>query len=200
MDGYEEWSESVEIEHSKKVSLTAVLQQLTGSLTIETEPANATITVDGNKTDNSPADVTDLKPGKHLVEVKMNGYKNWSKSIEIEHNKKISLTAKLQQLIGTLNINSEPTNATIIINGNEIGKSPADISDLKQGKHLVEIKMDGYEEWSESVEIEHNKKVSLTAVLQQLTGSLNIETDPANATIIIVGDERDNSPTDVIDL
>jgi hypothetical protein len=200
IDGYENWTENVEVSADQEKHLTAEPQQLTGALNIKSEPSKAMIIVDGNEVGNTPANITDLVPGKHLVEIRMEGYENWNESVDIEHSKEADLTAVLQQLTGSLNIKSEPSKATIIIDGNEVGDTPANITDLVPGKHLVEVRMEGYEGWSESVIIEPGKKATLTAVLQQLTGSLNIKSKPSKAMIIVDGNEVGDTPANITDL
>ncbi|MBC8552844.1 MAG: PEGA domain-containing protein, partial [Candidatus Brocadiales bacterium] len=200
MDGYEVWSESTEICTDREKKLTAELQILSGSLNVNSQPANATIVIDGSEVGNSPTDINDLKPGKHLVEVKMDGYKTWSESVEISADKENKITAELQILVGSLNVNSQPTNATIIIDGNEVGNTPTNVSDLKPGKYLVEVKMDRYKNWSESVEINAGKANHITAMLQQLVGSVNIKSEPSKAIVIVDGKEVGNTPVDVGDL
>ncbi|KHE93711.1 MAG: PEGA domain protein, partial [Candidatus Scalindua brodae] len=49
--------------------------------------------------------------------------------------------------------------------------------------------MEGYGHWSESVEITADKEHQITAVLKQLTGSLDIKSEPENAMIIVDGKE-----------
>ena len=200
MDGYKSCCENVEVNADKQNQLDAVLQILTGSLNIKSEPSNAAIIVDGNEVGNTPANITDLVPGKHLVKISMEGYENWSESLELSPDKKNQITAILQQLTGSLNIKSKPSNATIIVDGNEVGNTPSNITDILPGKHLVKISMEGYENWSDNVEISPDKENQVTAVLQQLTCSLNIKSEPSNAVIIIDGNEVGNTPANIADL
>ncbi|MBC8551800.1 MAG: PEGA domain-containing protein, partial [Candidatus Brocadiales bacterium] len=199
MDGYENWSESVEVSVDKENQITAVLQQLAGSLNIKSEPANAMIIVDGKEAGTTPANIANLKPGKHLVEVRMEGYENWSESIEVSVDKENQIIAVLQQLAGSLNIKSEPVTAMITVDGKEVGTSPANIADLKSGKHLVEVKLAGYENWSESVEIDMGKEADLTAVLQLKAGSFTINSVPSDAMISIDGKAIDTTPLTITD-
>ena len=86
---------------------------------------------------------------QNRVEARMDGYESWSESVVIEHSKETSLSVELLQLTGSLNITSKPTNAIITVDDNEVGSTPASITDLVPGKHRVEARMDGYESWSE---------------------------------------------------
>ena len=200
MDGYENWSESVEVSVDKENQITAVLQQLAGSLNIKSEPANAMIIVDDKEVGTAPANIANLKPGKYSVEVRMDGYENWSESVEVSVDKENQITAVLQQLAGSLNIKSEPANAMIIVDGKEAGTTPANIANLKPGKHPVEVRMEGYENWSESIEVSVDKENQIIAVLQQLAGSLNIKSKPVNAMIIVDGKEAGTTPANIANL
>ncbi|MBZ0108269.1 MAG: PEGA domain-containing protein, partial [Candidatus Scalindua rubra] len=197
MEGYEKWSESVAISVDKQNQITAVLKQLTGSLDIKSEPADAMIIVDGKEVGNTPASITALLPGNHLVEIRMEGYGHWSESVEITADKEHQITAVLKQLAGSLDIKSEPENAMIIVDGKEVGNTPASIAALLPGNHLVEVRMEGYGHWSESVEITADKEHQITAVLKQLTGSLDIKSEPADAMIIVDGKEVGNTPATI---
>ncbi|MBT5307422.1 MAG: PEGA domain-containing protein, partial [Candidatus Scalindua sp.] len=200
MDGYEVWSESTEISTDREKKLSAVLQILTGSLNVRSDPANATIIIDGSEVGYTPADINDLTPGKYLVEVKMDGYENWSENVEVNSAKENLIIAVLQKLVGSVNIKSEPANAIIIVDGKEVGNTPTDIADLKPGMHLVEVKMDWYQNWSESVEVNAGKDKHITAILQQLIGSVNIKSEPSKAIVIVDGKEVGNTPVDICDL
>ncbi|MHC4139025.1 MAG: PEGA domain-containing protein, partial [Planctomycetota bacterium] len=75
----------------------------------------------------------------------------------------------------------------IIVNGREVGNTPANITDLEAGKHLVEARIEGYATWSENVKVSADKENQITAVLRRSTGSLNIKSEPSNAMIIVNG-------------
>ncbi len=199
MDGYKSCCENVEINADKQNQLDAVLQILSGSLNIKSEPSNATIIIDGNEVDNTPANIPDLVPGKHLVKISIEGYEDWSESVEVSPDKENQITAVLRQLTGSLNIKSKPSYATIIIDGNEVGNTPANIPDLELGKHLVQIKMGGYRNWKESVDIVPEKVVALTAVLQIIPGSFSITSEPSSAVIFIDGKDAGKTPLIITD-
>ena len=200
MDGYKNWCENVEVNADKENHFTAVLQMLTGSLNIKSEPSNAMIIVNGSEVGNTPANIADLEPGKHLIEARIEGHATWSKNVKVSADKENHITAVLRKLTGSLNIKSEPSNAIIIVNGNEVGNAPANIADLEPGKHLVEARIEGHAIWSENVEVSADKENHITAVLRKLTGSLNIKSEPSNAMIIVNGSEVGNTPANIADL
>ncbi len=194
MDGYEIWSESVDISADKENKLSAVLQQYVGSINIKSKPANVTVIIDGKEVASTPADIDDLKPGKYHVELKKEGYGNWDESVEVNAGKDTHITAELQQLIGSINIKSEPSQAIVVVDGKEVGNSPANVTDLTLGKYLVEVKKEGYETWSKNVEIKMGMDVNLTATLKVKIGSFTIISVPEDAKAYIDDKEVGTTP------
>ena len=200
VEGYKIWNENVEVKPNKDSSFTAVLHEMTGAISIKSDPSNAMILIDGKKAGATPTTIKDLSPGTHKVNISMNGYSVWSESVEVEAEKEKELTAELLEIRGTVNINSKPSGALILLDGKEAGTTPQTITDLTTGKHLVEASMEGYEHWSENIEVIAGKEYSMTAALQEKTGSIDIRSEPLNATILVNGKETGSTPETIKDL
>ncbi|MFQ5686313.1 MAG: PEGA domain-containing protein, partial [Candidatus Scalindua sp.] len=194
MNGYEVWSKSVEVEGGRKKTLTAVLQMKTGSISIKSEPANAKIFLNGKEIGTTPDVIRSTVSGSHEVELKLDGYEVWSKRVNIEEDKEKTLSAVLRIKAGSLMIESEPTNAKIFLDGEEIGTTPNIIKSIAPDTYEVEVRRDGYNVWSEFVDIEGDKEKVLTAVLQMKTGSISVKSKPKNARIFLDGKEVGATP------
>ncbi len=194
MNGYEVWTKSVEIEGGKKRTLTAVLQMRTGSISVKSEPANARIFLDGKEVGTTPDVIRSTISGSHEVELKLDRYEVWSKRVTIEEDKEKALSAVLRIKAGSLMIESEPTNAKISLDGEEIGTTPNIIRSIAPDTYEVEVRMDGYDVWSEFVDVEGDKEKVLTAVLQMKTGSISIKSKPTSARIYLDGKEVGTTP------
>ena len=101
----------------------------------------------------------------------------------------MSLPAILQVKTGSVNIKSVPKNAKIYLDGKHVGTTPEKVTSIIPGTHEIKIQMDKYDIWSETVNIETGKENVITATLQRSTGSLMIESNPANAKIFFDGKE-----------
>ena len=153
MNGYEVWSKNVEVKGGSKKTLTAVLQMKTGSISVKSEPANARIFLDGKEVGTTPDVIRSTVSGSHEVELKLDGYEVWSKRVNIEEDKEKALSAVLRIKAGSLMIESEPTDAKIYLDGEEIGTTPNAISSIAPDTYEVEVKKDGYDVWSEFVDV-----------------------------------------------
>lgn len=70
--------------------------EATGSVNLTTTPDGADVYLDGQFFGNSPANLK-LKPGKHNIQVRMSGYKDWSRDISTEAGSEARLTANLEK-------------------------------------------------------------------------------------------------------
>ena len=70
--------------------------EVTGTVTLATNPDGADVYVDGQFYGNSPATLK-LKPGKHSIGVKMSGYIDWSRDMSTDAGGESHLTATLDK-------------------------------------------------------------------------------------------------------
>lgn len=68
-----------------------------GTVSVSTNPDGADVYVDDQFYGNAPATLK-LKPGKHMIRVKMPGYKDWSREIATDVGAEAHLTAVLERL------------------------------------------------------------------------------------------------------
>jgi serine/threonine protein kinase len=95
---------------------------------------------------------------------------------------------------GSVTVSSKPEGATVELNGKAIGKTPLTSYALPKGKHLLELRMTGYESRSIEVEIKEGSLNNLGLVpLMREFGRLSLKSDPANLPIEIVDAEQKSS-------
>lgn len=75
---------------------TAAPADRTGTVSVTTNPDGADVYVDGEFRGNAPATLK-LKPGKHTVAVKMNGYKEWTRELTTDAGSDARLSAGLEK-------------------------------------------------------------------------------------------------------
>ncbi len=66
---------------------------------------------------------------------------------------------------GSLAVSSSPPGAEIYLDGIARGTTPATISDIPTGSHMLELRRQGYSNWSASLEIIGGTEVSIDAIL-----------------------------------
>ena len=68
-----------------------------GSLNVTSNPTGADVNVDGEFVGNTPS-VLKLAPGKHTITVKLAGFKDWAREINVQSGSDVQLTANLDKL------------------------------------------------------------------------------------------------------
>ncbi|MEM1441627.1 MAG: PEGA domain-containing protein, partial [Verrucomicrobiota bacterium] len=174
------------------------LDEARGSVRVVTEPAGASIVVDGAGEFESPVTIQNLPLGKHRIMVQKNGYEQVEQEVDLREEAVLELaTIELERSAGNLEVVSEPRGAEFkllktIDNDQkklvEIGSTPALIKSLDPGDYEVLMAVEGWPEYSERVRVENNRSSSVSAVFAQ--GGIQVKSDPVGAEVWIrTGDE-----------
>jgi len=81
---------------SAVVAVSPTPAESIGTVIVVTHPEGAEVSADGQFYGNSPVNLK-LKPGKHTVEVKLSGYKNWTHEISTEAGSSANLVAEMEK-------------------------------------------------------------------------------------------------------
>lgn len=81
---------------NKAAAESAPAEQATGALNVSSSPNGADVFVDEQFLGNCPAALK-LTPGKHTIDVKMTGYKDWSRDVTVESGAQVQLNASLEK-------------------------------------------------------------------------------------------------------
>lgn len=129
----------------ENVTLRKILPQ-SGNLSVRSFPTGAKIFLDEQETKlTTPAEIPNLKLGKHSIGLFLANHKFMRKEIElIDENAKIEM--KLEKDFGSLFISSQPAKALVVLNGKPVGETPLRLEKMEpeQVYHL-EIWTEGYE-------------------------------------------------------
>jgi len=114
------------------------------SLLVKSEPAGATVTVNGLEVGTTPCEAIELLSGAYKVEVQLDGYKPFTKEISVSADKRKSVKIKLAPLHGALTVLSTPPNAMVSLNGSEVGTTPYSDTHLDPGRYAIRCMLRNY--------------------------------------------------------
>jgi len=90
---------------------------------------------------------------------------------------------------GTLSITSTPAGAKVFLQGEEKGITPLDLPDLPFGKYALKLRMDGFKDVEQEIEVSAaNSAANIPVTLEKtapLAGTLVVESVPPEAFIVI---------------
>jgi hypothetical protein len=155
-DGFEEYTQWVDLKQGQRVTLTPVLKATVkanpkGSLLVDADVADGEVYVDGQKqADTTPTLIDGLEEGPHIVEVRKPPATPWKQTVYVKSGQRSKVTAELASTLttakkgGTVRIVASVPGAEVWVDGKLAGTAPYDATDLPAGDHLIEVRAKGY--------------------------------------------------------
>ncbi len=200
-EGYEKYSEDLQLVAGNNQNINAKLTPLSGGLAVTKDPSSATVLLDGKKMNgqNLPVlNISSLPIGKHHLEVSNPGYASFTEEIEIVRNETYTIDAKLVRQEGNLNIQVRPW-GSIYLN-NQLHKSSADI------KYTVRLPVEQYNVrvehptlgiWQKTVQVQGDKEtnviVNFTQELPLQVKTVDDQNNMLNGEIYVDGKKIEQS-------
>lgn len=144
----------------------------TASLLVDSNPKGAKIFINDKDTNlKTPATLPELVTAQdHKIGIYLDHYNYWESHIQVGEGKTNALTATLEASYGDLEINSLPAGATILLNGQMVGKTPFQLSHLApETTYDITLSLSGYEVWKRSIKIFSGHKEIIAASLKKLS-------------------------------
>jgi len=164
-DGYKEFSQNLTLNSSdtsktvniplEKSSTTSTSTSSsttttpkTGTLSVNSNPTGAKVYINNIYSGITPLTLT-LNTGTYTVKITKNGYLDYSETVNIRKNERYSINQPLIKLgkTATVNISTNPTYATVYIDGVKVGLSPLFFYKIEPGYHEIRVTKEGYLEY-----------------------------------------------------
>jgi len=163
-----------------------------GGLLIKSLPTGAVVWLGGRRQrGNTPLTVSSLAPGVHRIRLKQ-GVNSYSGTVRVEPDRYRTVELKLSVPLGRLEVVSTPPEATIELNGDEVGKAPS-ILRVKAGTHQIALRLEGYAPVFKEVRIRPPSLRKKLRIRLRRGGMIEVR-EPAGATIFIDGKQQGVSP------
>ncbi len=201
-EGYEDLTQTVTIIASVQTlvfNMTRSIQPATIELTSGAEFAGAVAEVDGKVIGPIPT-VAKVSPGRHQVVVTKDGYNRWERWVEVTESQRSTLDVvltKVEAAKGEILVTSNPSGATVTVNGAPKGVTPTVVEQLVAGPYLVEVALADFNKESKTVTVEPGKRVIFDATLTKVkgdSGELKVLADIEDATVYLDGEAIGKAP------
>lgn len=163
-------------------------------LDISSTPAEALITIDHKKVGVTPQAITNITPGIHLLQVEKTGFRSVIETVIVQKEVTQVKTFALEPVAGLALITSKPEGAEISYNNASLGQTPLLLTTLNPGTHRLTLSLPGFQSKNVDLTIEDRTPVKLEVDLMSASGTLNIETEPADSEVFINGISRGKTP------
>ncbi len=207
--GYETWSEWIDIQKSERRAVLVNLVKTavgTGTVLVASNIMGAEVFVEGKRADTAPALLEKLTPGKRIVEVRAKGYLAQQKEVIVEEGKTIKVTLELQpdqQTVasssGTLQILASHKNVEILVDGAVKGMAPVKVEGLAEGSHVIEGRSTGLVPAEQTVQVKKGEIATIKLALKEMvparqTGAIRVISPVLGAPVYIDGSLAGKTP------
>ena len=144
LPGYKTELVRAEIKQGTDKKIHAELNPVTASVMLTSVPSAAPVIFQGKKAGETPLILKDLPYGEYTAELNKSGYTKRTVSWKMnEDGRPIQIKTDLASNVGTLKITSNPTGATVTLDGTVMGRTPF-TERVEEGRHNLEIAREGY--------------------------------------------------------
>ncbi len=188
----EKFGTSMTPEERKKVDdALAELRNLTGEIDVESDPAGATIVIDGQQRGATPLPAPLLvNAGTHSVRVMKEGFESYEAQVPVAGKQRKTVQAKLRRLArgGTLVVReANQKELEVLVDGAPVGKTPWQ-GQLAVGVHGVSLRGEGDLGTPPSAAtVVENQTTTVTLAAKKLDARVRVEPVPSNARVDIDG-------------
>jgi formylglycine-generating enzyme required for sulfatase activity len=163
------------------------LEPAWADLQLSSDPAGAAVSIDGEPVGNTPLR-TEILQGARSVSLALERYKPATLQLEVAAGGVLAPdTVVMQPADGRLVLASQPAGATISIDGQFRGTTPATLELSSVGEHQLLLSKPGYQTYSQRISLEPEETRELAPALAPQYGVVFLTTRPADATLLIDG-------------
>jgi len=156
-------------------------------LTITSEPAGASVDVNGARRGVTPCTVERVAAGDSEVLVILEGYESYRGRVATRAGETLEVRAVLKAIPATLEVLSLPKSARIYLNDQFSGETPLTRTNMAPGECRIRAELPGYETDARTVLIKPAAHNTEEFRLVRNSGVLTIITEPAGCNVFVDG-------------
>ncbi|MEZ4399689.1 MAG: PEGA domain-containing protein [Kofleriaceae bacterium] len=165
----------------------------------------ATVYLDGQSQGTAPVLLTTTS-GRHLVEIKREGFDNFQTWIEVKDNEKATLTPVMRAIakpkVGTVVVSADVADAEVYLDGNkQNGTTPLVINDVLEGLHVIEVRKAPAVPWKQTIQVAASTQVQVRAELSATVngqgGTIRVLSNVTGAEVFLDGTNMGKVPLDI---
>ena len=167
--------------------LTAKLVAAWAPVTVLTEPAGATVLVDGAARGATPAKL-ELDAGTHRIELRQAGFKPWVTDVQVVANQAQTLgPVRLGLPDGTLVVRTDPVGASVSVGGAFRGRAPVTLDVRPDVALALVASREGYEPGTAQLTVGAGERREVQLSLTPIFGEVTVMAEPASAEVFANG-------------
>ncbi len=181
LNGYYDWKTTVSVSPGVTSYVSAQMNpipnQNPGYISVTSSPTGASVSVDGaykGQTSSAQALVVgSLTAGSHTVALSLSGYQDYSTSVSVQSGVTTPVSIAMTPLppgpAGSISVSSSPAGADVYLDDAYKGITPLTLTGVSTGSHVVKVQLSGYQDWSDTVQVNADSTSYVSASLNPIT-------------------------------
>ncbi|MEM8845096.1 MAG: PEGA domain-containing protein [Pseudomonadota bacterium] len=156
-------------------------------VTLDSQPSNAQIWLDGERYDNTPAEL-ELNAGTHHLEVIHPDFSAHISDFVVLPNRDLDLgIIELDREPSYLIIKSQPSQSVVYVNDQRRGTTPLTISATPNIEYQLRFEKAGYRSLSRTTQVKTSESKTVSAALKPILSTVHLDISPITAEVVVDG-------------
>jgi hypothetical protein len=204
---FSEWVDLAEGEHRTRELTLLRAEAPTGTLLVSSD-AGGDVYLDGVRKDVAPAILTGVAAGDHVIEVRKEGIPPWRQTVAVVAGQQVKVTATFGAAAsgnGSLRIIANEPDVEIYVDGEDKGKAPVTMNDIRPGEHIVGARKKGFKQQEQTQRVASNENAIVSFRMEVAPpdrphAGLKVQSTIPNAEVFLDGSSLGRAPVDRNDL
>jgi formylglycine-generating enzyme required for sulfatase activity len=194
-EGYYPLVTAVTVDERDSQTLELLLKPLPGLLSVDSVPPGASVSVDGESVGKTPLLDLPLPEGEHQLLLEEARHLPLQQSLQVTgRNIRQQLQLQLAPAWAGVTVDSLPPGASILLDGEPVGKTPATVEAL-QGEHQLTLQLPSFADSLHTLHIKASVDQDLGQVeMQPAAGALELVSVPSGANVTLDGEFQGQTP------
>lgn len=176
------------------VVLSHIAEAQSGGIYIEGQPLGARVWLNGKAIRGAtPLTIQPLTPGSYVVRIEKDGA-HYTATVNVVAGQLTRLSPALRIKHGQLEVNSVPSGANVVLDGQAHGQTPKVFEDIALGQHTLELSKPGFITHRRTLTIKARDQQRRISVNLVQAGAVEVRSDPAGASVYVDGVEMAVTP------
>ena len=196
--GYRPYAAPLAVSREARQRVEITLQALPGRLSLDTRPAAATLFIDGEVAGETPLEDLAVAAGEHELRIEAPRHRPLTRTLSVTgRNVQQRLSLALQPAWAEVSIATAPAGATLFVDGEARGETPATF-EILEGERRLALRRPGYAALQRTLRLEAGAGVDLgTLALTPATGVLTLTSVPGGTNVSVDGEFAGQTPLDL---
>ncbi|MCB1844479.1 MAG: PEGA domain-containing protein [Halioglobus sp.] len=194
-EGYLPLQTTITVDDRDSQNVPVTLEALPGLLSITSEPAGASVIIDGEARGETPLTDLPVPMGEYPLTVQAPRYRTVTQTLDITgRGVRQSVGLTLAPAWAVITLDSLPAGAQILVDGETQGSTPARL-ELLEGERELQLQLPAHAPFAQTLSVTAGEAQDLGVItLARAPGELVLESSPAGANVTLNGEFQGQTP------